>query len=241
MKMKTVRFNVDPTRNWGEIKNVTAKEADVYIYDEIGWFGVSAADFIEEVKALNVDTINLFINSPGGSLFDGIAIYNTLKNHPAVVNVRIDGIAASIASVIAMAGDSIDIADNAMMMIHKPAVIVFAQAPELRKEADLLDKIEDQIVSTYAARTGVESELISGMMQEETWFTGTDAVNHGFADTLSEGKQRAASLNVWDLSLYDNAPQWDVDESNKLTPLSLLLRRQALIEKLNQNKETENE
>lgn len=239
--MKTVRFNVDPSRNWGEIKNVTAKAADVYIYDEIGWFGISAADFIDEVKSLKVDTINLLINSPGGSVFDGVAIYNTLKNHPAAVNVQIDGLAASIASVIAMSGDTITIADNAMMMIHKPAVLMFGQAPDLRKEADLLDQIEQQIISTYAARTGTESELISAMMQEETWFTGSEAVTHGFADVVEEGKQRAASLNVWDLSLYDNAPKQDVDESNPVTPLSLLLRRQALTEKLNQSKETENE
>jgi ATP-dependent Clp endopeptidase proteolytic subunit ClpP len=239
--MKTIRFNVDQSRNWGEIKNVTAKAADLYIYDEIGWFGVSAADFINEIKSLKVETINLFINSPGGSVFDGVAIYNTLKNHPAAVNVQIDGLAASIASVIAMAGDTITIADNAMMMIHKPAVLMFGQAPDLRKEADLLDQIEQQIISTYAARTGTESELISAMMQEETWFAGNEAVTHGFADAVTEGKQRAASANVWDLSLYDNAPEQDVDESNPVTPLSLLLRRQALTEKLNQNEETENE
>jgi len=240
--MKVVKFNVDKSRNWAEIKNKTGEKADVYIYDEIGFFGVSAIDFIEELKSLEVNTLNLFINSPGGSVFDGVAIYNTLKNHTAQVNVQIDGLAASIASVIAMAGDTITIADNAMMMIHKPAVLMFGQAPELRKEAELLDQIESQLVSTYASRTGIEPELISEMIQEETWFTGTEAVNHGFADTLLQGKKRAASLTVWDLSLYDNAPESEVvdEESEPVTPLSLYLRKQALVEKITTKKE-ENE
>lgn len=230
---KVIRFNAGDKKDWFEIKNMAEKEADVYIYDEIGFFGTLAEEFIFQIQNLDVELINLHINSPGGSVFEGVAIYNALKNHKALISVHIDGLAASIASIIAMAGDEITIAENAMMMVHKPAVLMFGQAPELRKEADLLDKIEAQLVSTYTARTGQSEESIQEFISAETWFTGTEAVDAGFADKLSESKRIAASLNKWDLSLFENPPEVkdEENESTKQTPLSLLLRKQALIEK----------
>lgn len=238
---KTIRFNTQRS-DWFEIKNAGGKSADVYIYDEIGFWGTEAREFVSRINGLDVEQINLHINSPGGSVFEGNTIYNALKQHKAKVAVYIDGLAASIASVIAMAGDTIEIASNAMVMIHKPAVLMWGQADDLRKEADLLDKIEDSLIDTYVARTGGDREQIATWIEEETWFNADEAVEHGFADSKGEAKKAAASATKWDLSLFDNAPELpegEVEESQKITPLSLLLRRQALIEKTTNHKDTD--
>ncbi|MCK5219101.1 Clp protease ClpP, partial [bacterium] len=120
------------------------KKVEILIYDQIGedWFGdgVQAKKFAEELRDLgDIETIELRINSPGGSVWDGNAIYNTLRGHKATVNVTIDGLAASIASVIAMSGDTITMPENALMMIHNPATIAFGEAEEMRKAANMLD------------------------------------------------------------------------------------------------------
>jgi ATP-dependent protease ClpP protease subunit len=168
------------------------KRGEIWLYDQVGegWFGgMSAKTFVAELQKLGkVDVINLHINSPGGSVFDGVAIYNSLKSHPARIEVDVDALAASIASVIAMAGDEIRIAENAMMMIHDPTGVAVGGAEEMRKTADLLDQIKDVIVSTYVKRTKKENE-IRAMMAEETWMTGGDAVDMGFADLLTPSRR----------------------------------------------------
>jgi len=231
MKNKIIRFNTG-RKDWLTIKNATEQSADVYLYDEIGFWGTEAEVFVKQLAALDVEEINLHIDSPGGSVFQGNAIYTALKNHPARVNVFIDGLAASIASVIAMAGDSIEIAHGAMMMIHKPTVLMWGNADELRKEADVLDMMQKSIVETYVARTGKEFDEIDAWCDETKWFNADEAVEYGFADTKGEAKTAAASLTDWDLSLFDNSPDEpeNSEDSNKITPLSLLIRKQALIE-----------
>lgn len=232
MKTKIIRFNAD-RKDWFSIKNATEQSADVYIYDEIGFWGTEAEVFVKQIAGLEVEELNLHLNSPGGSVFQGQAIYTALKNHPARVNVFIDGLAASIASIIAMAGDSIEIAHGAMIMIHKPYSCMCGDAEDLRKEADLLDTMEDTLVETYVARTGGDVDQIADWVDDETWFTADEAVEHGFADTKGEAKKAAASLTRWDLSLFDNPPDdpEDPEDTNqKVTPLSLMLRKQALIE-----------
>ena len=140
------------------IRNAAKSEADILIYEEIGadWFGdgLTAKAFAEDLKALgNVDRINLFINSPGGSVFDGLAIYNQLIAHKAEVHVRIDGLAASIASVIAMAGDTIEMPENAILMIHDPFAVVMGNSEELRKMADTLEKIKAGLITAYSKKS----------------------------------------------------------------------------------------
>ena len=134
--------------------NRGAKTGEIWLYDQVGegfFGGMSAKTFNDELNKLGkVDTINLRINSPGGSVFDGVAIYNTLKRHPARLEVDVDGIAASIASVIAMAGDEIRMAANSMMMIHDPYGMSMGNSDEMRKTADLLDQIKGTIVVNYA-------------------------------------------------------------------------------------------
>lgn len=174
---------------------IVAKEnaATVWLYDEIGPWGVTAKMFADELKAAgNIQRINVQINSPGGDVFDGLAIYNALVKHAATVDVEIDGYAASIASIIAMAGDTIRIADNAMMMIHNPWTIAMGEASDFRKTADTLDQVRDQLIKTYAKRTGQSAEALGQMMDAETWLESGPAVEQGFADEVL-GEQRLAA------------------------------------------------
>lgn len=174
-------------------------EAEVYIYEDIGesWFGgVSAKQFAADLKALGaVTTINVHINSYGGEVFDGVAIYRQLASHPARVISHIDGVAASIASVIAMAGDEIHIAESAMIMIHNASGGAFGQAGELRKLADLLDTITATIADVYVARTGQDRAAVLSFMGEETWFTADMAVELLFADKVVENLRVAARVD----------------------------------------------
>ena len=185
------------------------KKGEIWLYDQVGdgWFGgMSAKSFIAELAKLGkVDTINLHINSPGGSVFDGVAIYNQLKAHPARIEVDVDGVAASIASVIAMAGDEIRMADGSMIMIHDPYTLAAGGAEEMRKTADLLDQIGASIATIYAKRTGLKESQIAAMMNEETWMGASAAIDAGFADRVTEELRVAASSN-FDYSRFKHAP-----------------------------------
>lgn len=178
------------------------KEAEIWIYEEIGaggWFegGLSAKQFAEDLKALGkLERILVHINSPGGDVFDGIAIYNILKQNSARVAVTIDGLAASIASVIAMAGDEISMAENALMMIHDPWSIGIGNSAELREVADRLDKVGGVLTDTYARKTGLEPAQIAEMMALETWMTAAEAQAQGFVDTVGEPLQMAAHFDL---------------------------------------------
>jgi ATP-dependent Clp protease protease subunit len=179
------------------------KRGEIWLYDVVGeglFGGMSAKMFIAEVQKLGqVDVINLHINSPGGQVFDGVAIYNSLKNHPARIEVDIDSVAASIASVIAMAGDEIRIAANGMMMIHDPMGRVAGNSADMRKAADLLDQVQQVIASTYAKRTGKKDAQIKDMMSAETWMTAAEALEMGFADLVTD-EQRIAACSGFDFS-----------------------------------------
>jgi ATP-dependent Clp protease protease subunit len=183
------------------------KRGEIWLYDQVGeglFGGMSAKTFADEVQRLGkVDVINLHINSPGGSVFDGVAIYNTLKSHPARVLVSIDAVAASIASVIAMAGDEIEVAENAMMMIHDPTGVAAGGADDMRKTADILDQVKNVIASTYIKRTKRNEADILSMMAEETWMSAADAVDMGFADVIIADQRIAA---CGDLSQFKRVP-----------------------------------
>lgn len=164
------------------------KRGELYIYESIGegWFGgITAKAFNDSLKELGtVTALDIYINSPGGSVFDGIAIYNQIARHPAKEKVvHIDGIAASIASIIAMAGTEVRIADNGMFMIHDPWGMSTGTAGDMRKQADALDKIRDVLLDTYVARTGGKRDQISDWMSAETWMTADEAMSRGFANS----------------------------------------------------------
>lgn len=172
--------------HWYTIKALGVRgAAEISIYEEIGGFGITAKQFAEDLKALgDVSHIDLRIHSPGGDVFEGIAIYNLLRNHPAEITVYIDGVAASMASVVAMAGDRVVMPENAMMMIHKPWGISGGNAGDMRDYADLLDKVETVLIPAYARKTGKSAQEITAMLEDETWMDGKECLKHGFADEL---------------------------------------------------------
>lgn len=196
-------------QSWYSIKAKANDTAEISIYDEIGFWGVSAASFAQDLKDCgnNLKQINLHIHSPGGDVFDGIAIYNLLKNHPANVTVYIDGLAASMASVIAMAGNEVIMPENAMMMIHKPWGIQGGDAEDMRKYADLLDKVENTLIPAYASKTGKTPEELAEMLSEETWLNGKECVEQGFADKLAEPLVAMASIKSRKLEDFENMPK----------------------------------
>lgn len=189
------------------IKAKANKEAEIWLYEEIGgWVGVSAKKFADDLKALgDLTKITLRINSPGGDVFDGNAIYNILKQHKARVEVFVDGLAASIASIVAMAGDEITIAENAMMMVHAPWTFAMGNADDLRKTIDMLDKVAETIVVTYARRTKKDEQAIKDLMAAETWMTADEAIANGFADKTAEANQIAAHFDLSKFK-YRNSP-----------------------------------
>lgn len=189
------------------------KSADIYLYDIIGdsWDGTTAKQFALDLKMLgeDLDQLNIFINSPGGIVWDGIAIFNTLVRHKAKKVMMVDGMAASIASVILMAGDEITIAKNGMVMIHNPmASIFFARAEEMREAADKLDKIREVLIETYTDRTGGKStsKEIGKWMDDETWMDATESKARGFVDSISEKEIEIAALVKHDLAQFKNVP-----------------------------------
>jgi len=188
-----------------KVKN---KKAEIFIYEDIGegWLGgLSAKRFNDELNAIGkMDTINVRINSDGGSVFDGNAIYNSLRKNQARIEIDIDGIAASIASIIAMAGDEIRIADNGFMMIHDPWILTGGSANDLREQADLLDKVRDTLVDTYVRRTGITDNIVSELMAAETWMNATEAKELGFVDTVTGELAMAAHI---DIKKFKNPPQ----------------------------------
>jgi ATP-dependent Clp protease, protease subunit len=194
---------------WYKIQNKTEKAAEILIYEQIGksWWddsGVSAKEFVTDLAKLNVETIDLHINSPGGSVFEGNSIYNALKAHKAKVHVKIDGIAASIASVIAMAGDTVEMPENAMMMIHDPWSFSMGNASDMRKEADALDKIKVGLVAAYRNKSGQTDDEIGKLMTDETWMTAKEAVDLGFCDKMTEPVKAQANFNM--LAQFRNVP-----------------------------------
>lgn len=171
------------------------EKAEIVMYGDIGW-DVTAKGFSDELKALgDVAEIDIRINSFGGDVFDGVAIFNRLDTHKAKKTVYVDGIAASAASVIAMAGDEIHIAESGFIMIHDAWTVSMGNAKELRATADRLEAVSAQIAGIYQRRTGAEMDQIREWMDTETEFNSADSVQFGFATAIYEGKRMAAKFD----------------------------------------------
>lgn len=211
-------------RNWYEIRNASADTAEIYIYDQIGadWFseGVTAKNFIGELNAITAGNIDLHVNSPGGSVFDGVAIFNALKRHPATVTTYVDGLAASIASVIALAGDRVIMASNALFMIHNPWGSVQGDSADMRKMADVLDKIRETLVGSYTDKTGIAAGELHAMMDAETWFTADEALTAGFVDEVGVEMQIAATFDVRAMG-FKRAPLSEAEQSDVIERVTL--------------------
>ena len=218
---------------WNFIKNEAENTGELQLYGEISdtsWWGdeITPKDFKADLDALgDISTLNVYINSPGGDVFAGQAIHSMLKRHSATVHVYVDGLAASIASVIAMAGDKIIIPENAMIMIHNPWTVTAGNAADLREVADRLDKINETIKSTYLSKAKINEAKLTELMDAETWLSAREAVDYGFADEIEDAKDYAASLNSRFLNFYKNMP------------LDLQKKAKNKGEKQNKNKELE--
>jgi ATP-dependent protease ClpP protease subunit len=186
--------------DWYSVKaHDDGEEATVSIYDEIGMWGVTAQDFVNALDALptTTKTINLRLNSPGGGVFEGLTIANRLREHPANVAVTVDGIAASIASVIAMSGDTVIMGRGSQMMIHNPSGLVLGDSAEMRQMADLLDKLaRDSIASAYQAKAGGTAQDWLDRMSGESWYSADEAVAVGLADTTTDAAEKDAPTDV---------------------------------------------
>lgn len=208
--------------NYFQMK-ATNNVAQIDIFGDIvseKWFDeeTSATSFRDALKELgDVSTINLSINSGGGSVFDGIAIYNMLKSHKATVNVYIEGLAASIASVIAMAGDTITMRSGSMMMVHMPWTLSQGNAEEMRRTADTLEKTGDSIVDIYSERTGISSDDIRNIMNDETWLSAEEAVEQGWATKLDKKEAVMNSVPKEILGRFSNVPKNVLERVEKKT------------------------
>jgi len=227
-------------QKWFDFRNVKDDSADLYIYDVVGdsWVGTDAATLVKEIKAQKGKAINVHLNSPGGSVFDGYAIFNALKAHDGTVTTYIDGMAASIASIIALAGSKVVIADNGMMMIHNPLCYCFGTATEIRKQADVLDQIRETLINTYVTRTNKTRETIAAAMDEETYFTAKEAKAYGLVDEISGAMKVAAciSQDIVNAFGWQKAPKAILpspETQSPATPRSILAKRLALREKNN--------
>ncbi|MFD4932340.1 head maturation protease, ClpP-related, partial [Peribacillus butanolivorans] len=198
--------NSSKKRDWYRFSNAAADEpAEILIYDYIGdyWYGVTAADFVRDLAALDSDEITVRINSPGGDVFDGIAILNALRGHKAKITTVVDGLAASAASFIAMAGDEVVMSRNSEMMIHDASNYCHGNAADMRTCAEDLERVSANIATVYAEKTGVDATEWRTAMQAETWYSAQEAVDAGLADRV-DGADSTAK-NAFDLSFFNFA------------------------------------
>lgn len=183
-------------------KQLAAKKGELYLYGPISddsWYGdeVMPAQFQKDLAAMgDTEALDVYINSPGGDVFAGIAIYHILKRHPAAKTVHVDGIAASAASIVAMAGDRIVMPKAATLMIHNTWALVGGNKADLRAMADTLERIDGQLADLYTDRTGNDREQIAAWMDEERWMSGAEALADGFCDEVEEDAKIAACADL---------------------------------------------
>lgn len=198
-------FNlVDGAAQW---RVAAAAEADattrVYLYDEISYYGVTAADMVGALAGAG--PVELHIHSPGGDVFEGIAVLNVLRAHPHPIDVVVDGVAASAASFVAMAGATVTVARNAQMMIHDALMLTIGNQADHLVSADLLGQASENIASIYAGRAGGTVDEWRARMRDTTWYTADGAVSAGLADKVSAADADSGAAATFDLSLFDYA------------------------------------
>lgn len=230
-------------KKFWEIKAAAEKVGDIYIYGTIVNYrwddeDVTAKSFKDDLDALgDIDTLNLYVNSPGGSVFTAQTIYSILKRHSAVKNAYVDGLAASAASFLIMAADKVYMPKNATMMIHNPMTYAYGNSTEMRKAAEMLDKVAVGIIEAYLAKVSITEDKLKELLDAESWLTAQECYDYGFADELTEETNVAACIDPDILSRYKNVPQelqsrsesLDEVRAKKITELS-----QAVIDRVNQ-------
>jgi len=189
--------------DWYKIESLSEDEAEIILYDVIGWPFISADDFVRALAGITAKTVTVRINSPGGDVFDGMAIFNALKTYNGKVITRIEGIAASMASIIALSGKEVQAYANTMYMIHEPYVFTAGNQYSLRELADILEKMSGQMIDIYSSNASPGKREIAQMMKDEAWLTAKEAKEKGFIDTVIDGKGAKAQF---DLSMFSNVP-----------------------------------
>jgi ATP-dependent Clp endopeptidase proteolytic subunit ClpP len=189
--------------DWYRVEALSENEAEIIIYDVIGYPYNDAFDLVRALGNITAKNITVRINSPGGDVFDGVAIFNALKDHEANVITKIEGLAASMASIVALAGDEVQAHKNAMYMIHDPWVLAAGNQYDLREIADILGKIGGNMLDIYYDKSSIGKRELKAMMKEETWFTAAEAKDRGLIDTVLEA---GAAKAKFDLSIFANVP-----------------------------------
>jgi ATP-dependent Clp protease protease subunit len=224
MNFQKIFKNYSSPRQWFTVnKKADEKTAEIFIYDQIGvdfWTGegVTPKSFISELRDIEKThkSLDLRINSPGGFVHDGFTIYNALKQSPLEINVYIDGLAASAAAFIAMAGNKIYMPKSAELMIHNAWGMVIGDAEDMKKEAAHLESLNSMIMDIFVERTGKDKAAISSMMNSETWMSGEKAVELGFADELLEESTIAACVFDLDDDILPGLPEGFKNHQNSL-------------------------
>lgn len=196
--------------DWYEVKAQAGDITEVFIFDVIGWPFTDISGLVRSMAAERDKPILARINSPGGDVFDGLSLFNAFANHPGGVTVRIEGLAASIASIVAMGGRKVEAYQNTMLMIHNAWTVVGGDHNLMREVADLVEKISGQMLEIYTGKTKSGKKDMKQMMDEETWLTAKEAAEKGFVDAvLTSGK---AAKAAFDLSMFAHAPDGLADE-----------------------------
>jgi len=191
--------------NWYEIKSLSEDSAEIIIMDVIGWPFVDANELIRELSGMNQKTITVRINSPGGDCFDAFGIYNALQSHKSKIITRVEGIAASCASFILLAGKEVQAYQNAMVMLHEPWCCAVGNQHELMDMAGVLNKVNGNMIDIYAGHSNLGKREWKDMLEKgETWWTAKEAKEHNFIDSIIDGKSAKA---CFDLSMYANVPE----------------------------------
>jgi ATP-dependent Clp endopeptidase proteolytic subunit ClpP len=208
----------DEGREWFKFQNKANDTTRIDLFDEIGFFGISAKDFVNELNSVDSKTLDVHINSPGGGVWDGMAIYNALKNHDGTVNVSIDGVAASAASFIACAGDTVTMNSASELMLHDAWGLAIGNASDMQDMAKRLGQMSDTIAEIYADKSGGTVEEWRALMEEETWYSADEALEAGLVDKVSKNKRKsdeaATAKNKFDLSVFNHAGRADAPAPN---------------------------
>lgn len=183
-----------------DVRAVADGVTEIFLYEEIGFWGVTAKEFVDQLNAISTPQITVRINSPGGDVFDGLAIHAALKQHPSEITCQVDGIAASAASFIALAGKKCVMSENALMMVHCAWGFALGNKADMRETADILDKIDSQLADIYAKKTGKSPAECLAMMEGEgkkdgTWLTAQESKDYGLVDEMmppEDGEDAAA-------------------------------------------------
>jgi ATP-dependent Clp endopeptidase proteolytic subunit ClpP len=179
---------------------------EILIYDVIGSFDLTAKNVIEQLNDANGEDILVRINSVGGDVFEGMAMYNALKKYEGNVKIEIEGLSASMASIIMLAGDEVSASENSLIMVHNPSAGVMGESKDLNKRAELLDKMKSQMVTIYKGKSTISEEEIISMMDEETWFTADEAMAVGLIDNVTEAIKVAAHFDL--KTITNKIPEW---------------------------------